>query len=124
MRTETRVNHKDDVERLLRFRFEDVNFLLNAFFENLKRFLRKIGSGPILIVKHAHQDIYEIDAYADAAPLGCAVPAFVVRFLGIVTGGGFFSGSRTSWLGFLCPWRAIRIVLRSGTNPEERELDK
>ena len=66
---ETGVHHQGDVDGLLRLLFEDFDLLLDALFEKLERFAREIGRGAIVIVQNAGENIYEINADADAAAL-------------------------------------------------------
>src|SRR6266446_3033491 len=67
---EAGVNHDGEVERLKRFGFELIDFLLDAFFEELEGFEGKIGRGTIVLVEDANEHVDEVDGDADAAALG------------------------------------------------------
>src|ERR1700719_3277956 len=79
VRAEAGIDHQREVERQLRFRLEDVDFLLDAFLEKLERFARKIRRGAIVLVEYADQHVDQIYADANAAALRRGVLRIVSR---------------------------------------------
>ena len=67
------VDHECEIERLLRFRLEDLELLLHALLENLKSFAREIRRGAIVLVEHAGEDADEVDVDANFAALWAGV---------------------------------------------------
>ena len=53
IRTQARIDHQREVERLLRFGFKDFDFLERALFVDLKSFDGQIGRGLAVVIKHA-----------------------------------------------------------------------
>src|SRR5882724_10280034 len=58
-----------NTRRMKSFGFELIDFLRDAFFEELKGFEGKIGRGAIVLVEDADEDVDEIDGDANAATL-------------------------------------------------------
>ena len=69
MGAEAGVDHDGQIQRLRGFRFEFVNLLRHAFFEELKGFFGKVGRRAIFFVEDADEDIDEIDVDANAPAL-------------------------------------------------------
>ncbi len=73
------VDHKREIEGLLRFGLEDFELLFDAVLENLKGFARKIGRGAVVLVQDAGEDAYKIDADANFAALGRLIVGIAAR---------------------------------------------
>src|SRR5260370_8718570 len=102
----------------MRFRMEDLNLLLDTFFEELKSFARQIGRGTIVVVEHADQHVDEIDVDANASTLLPAVLR-IVSFNGLAC-------RRVANLTLLPPGRTIRLTLpqaRAFRHPGSNEQD-
>src|SRR6266446_3989002 len=67
--TQARIDHQGEVQRLLRFRLEDLYLLLDAFFIDLELILREVERGAAVFVEHAGEGANQIDLGTDAPAL-------------------------------------------------------
>ena len=75
------------IERLLRFGFENFEFLFDAFLKNVKLFARNVDGGTIVFVENTGENADELDVDADAT-------ALLLRRRRIVGGNGLHDGRR------------------------------
>jgi hypothetical protein len=130
------IDHQGDVEGLRGFGLEDIDFLLNTFFEDLKRFAGKIRRGTIVFVENADEDVDEIDGDLDAAALLGGILRIVGSrgrrglddFAGLARGRGAGSGFIIgAGFGFLGPGGTVGLVLgerRRGEDQDESGQDE
>jgi len=125
VRAEAGVDHEREIERLLGFGLEDFDFLLHAFFKELKGLDGQVRRRAIVLVQNAGEHIDEVHIDADFAAILRRVWGWVRTVIAGVDGSGRGrvgrGGSRARRLR---PGRPIGLVLRQSIASQDNSGDQ